>query len=365
MKARVIGAVAAVVVLLMILHVEQAWAGPAYIAVDLTPSGGAYGTGSNGTQQVGWGAASGSHHALLWTGTPQSYVDLNPSGFTWSHATGASGTQQVGHGYSATDDKNALLWTGTAASCINLNPSAYVASEAYGTNGTQQVGFGAWRGAGPGPSGYNYHAMLWNGSASSYVDLNPPDFAESCATGISGTQQVGYGKGYSTNSGYHALVWNGTPNSYVDINPHGFDVSYAYGTSGTQQVGYGVTPSTVYALLWTGTAASCINLNPPGFRASQAFATNGIQQVGLGMGPDTSNNLALLWEGTADSYVDLEQFLPPGLRNSDSEAAAIDSYGNIVGWAHGHAILWVPVPEPATLSLLALGGLAAIRRRRK
>jgi hypothetical protein len=39
MKAKVIGAMVALFAVLMILHVEQAWAGPAYVAVDLNPSG--------------------------------------------------------------------------------------------------------------------------------------------------------------------------------------------------------------------------------------------------------------------------------------------------------------------------------------
>jgi hypothetical protein len=62
--------------------------------------------------------------------------------------------------------------------------------------------------------------------------------------------------------------------------------------------------------------------------------------------------------------VDLHTFLPPGF--TSSRAFGIDSDGNIVGWADGptssHAILWQPVavPEPGTLTLLAIG-LAALR----
>jgi len=373
-----IAAAGATVILAVAFGANNALGAPNYVVVDLTPSGfyAAFGSGTSGTQQVGHGGgpSTGSNHALLWSGSPQSYVDLHPTGLlvgsfpiTASYAYAASGTQQVGEGYiSQGDGPNncALLWIGTAASCVNLNPSGFAGSGAYGTNGTQQVGWGSLRPLVPPPTGGpNPHAILWNGSASSYVDLNPPDFAESYATGISGTQQVGYGKGYFTNSRYHALLWSGTPGSYVDLHPSGFTDSYAQGTSGTQQVGHGDSGLYYYALVWTGTAASCVNINPSGFWYSQALATNGIQQVGFGISPDTlGNHHALLWDGTAESYVDLHQFLPS--RFKVSEALAIDSYGNILGSADGHAILWV-VPEPASLSLLALGGLAIIGRRRK
>jgi probable HAF family extracellular repeat protein len=75
----------------------------------------------------------------------------------------------------------------------------------------------------------------------------------------------------------------------------------------------------------------------------------------------------LLWDGTAGSYLDLGQFLPGGFTGSFAEG--ISANGDIVGDAmdasgNFHAFLWASVPEPATLSLLSLGGLTLIRRRR-
>jgi uncharacterized membrane protein len=206
--------------------------------------------------------------------------------------------------------------------------------------------------------------LLWFGSASVYIDLNPIWFRNSVAYAIDGAIVVGYG--YTGDCYYHALLWSGNAASYVDLNPTGFISSFAYGVRGTQQVGYGTAgpdlDSNTHALLWTGTPASVVDLHPAGFSNSSAWATNGTQQVGGGDGR------ALLWTGTPASVVDLSQFLPASY--SWSCAYAIDDIGNIVGCAEDdlgnrHAILWQIVPEPATSSLLPVAGLAVLRRRRK
>jgi len=54
------------------------------------------------------------------------------------------------------------------------------------------------------------------------VDLNPSGFTESAAEDISGTQQVGQGSGSATGGNGHALLWNGSAASYIDLHPSVF-----------------------------------------------------------------------------------------------------------------------------------------------
>ena len=76
---------------------------------------------------------------------------------------------------------------------------------------------------------------------------------------------------------------------------------------------------------------------------------------------------AVMWDG--GSFYDLNSLIPSGLGLTIRSALGINDSGSIVASginASGQweGLLLTPIPEPATLSLLALGGLAVIRRRR-
>jgi hypothetical protein len=229
-----------------------------------------YAVGTDGNQQVGYceGAGPYTDQALLWSNSAGSMVNLNPTalpGISASEAfgvsssggssSGASGGQQVGYGEGAGTSFNAhaMLWTGSANSAVDLNPTSLgiTTSTAFGTDGSQQVGDGT-NAAG------NQNAMLWSSTAASAVNLNPANMSLSFAYGIDGNQQVGAGAPQA--GSFHALLWTGTANSAVDLNPSGFNSSQADGTNGSQQVGQGLTNSQIHALLWSGTAASAVDL---------------------------------------------------------------------------------------------------------
>src|SRR5207237_551829 len=97
-------------------------------------------------------------------------------------------------------------------SLADLNPSGFTHSEGYGISGSQQVGQGTGS-----ATGDNNHALLWSGTATTFVDLNPCGFTTSAASALSGSQQGGVGSGSATGGNNHALLWSGTASSVVDL----------------------------------------------------------------------------------------------------------------------------------------------------
>jgi len=82
----------------------------------------------------------------------------------------------------------------------------------------------------------------------------------------------------------------------------------------------------------------------------RATGVGGGQQVGVGLGTATGHDFhALLWSGTAASYINLHSFLGSGF--TSSEALGIDADGNIFGSADGQAVMWVPVNGPTVIPL--------------
>jgi hypothetical protein len=326
--------------------------------------------------------ANSPFHAVLFSAN-QTVTDLNPSNFTLSEAEATDGIQQVGDGQTPATGGNqhALLWNGSAASAVDLNPSSLGVTNSFtnGVGGGQQVGYGYG-------SDEISHALLWTGTASSAVDLNPSNLGitYSFATATNGVQQVGYGSTEQDPNTNHALLWTGTANSAVDLTPSNLGITdcVASGVGGGQEVGDGDSASTggnPHALVWNGTANSAVDLNPSSMDITSSFAiaTNGSEQVGYGSGSGTGGSSnALLWTGTADSAVDLQSLLPsPGLFQNWiwSEALSVDASGDVFGIAESdsqfsittnyYAVEWTAVPEPSSLTLLAIGCTYLLRRQ--
>ncbi|MCL6508340.1 MAG: hypothetical protein K6T59_15095 [Bryobacteraceae bacterium] len=178
-----------------------------------------YGWGIGGGQQVGDSnnlRSGGSSHALLWSGTPESLVDLHPSGWDASFATGVAGGWQSGY-------------------LERLSPE------------------------------YFQRAVMWNGSRESMVMLHPQGWVSSAALGISLTDQVGHGT--PVRGVRHAVRWRGTPESMVDLHPKGYINSWAADTDGEVQVGTASLIQGVRPALWRGTAESFVDCPDPFFRA--------------------------------------------------------------------------------------------------
>lgn len=253
-----------------------------------------------------------------------------------SQAFGGAGGQQVGvaGGFAA-------LWNGTAASWVTINPASAGFSQlngvAIGTGGPQQVGWAHIISANA------VHAGLWSGSAASFVDLNPPGAFNSEAFATNGTQQVGRAFIFNPpNSHDHAVLWNGTAASWVSLDPPTSNESRALAISGNQQVGWIInnTVGSQIAALWSGSAASYVNLNPSGSGQSVAYGTSGLQQVGFASTFDYGHS-ACVWAGSAASWADIGHLAT----GSDFSEAHATNGSLQVGYARfdfefEHACVW-------------------------
>lgn len=323
-------------------------------------SGYAYAAGG---QVVGEGSGSNYAHALLWSQSAPSGIDLNPAGFNSSYAFGTDGLRQVGHAWNGLSGPyfHAILWSGNSSSAVDLHPFGYIMSDAIGIGGNQQVGSARIE-----SSSFD-HAMLWSGSAASAVDLNPATvYVSSAAFATDGEHQVGEVRLTIAPHRSRAALWSGSAESLVDLNLGGF--STAYGVCGNEQVGAASTtlnPDPLHAVLWHGSTFSAVHLYPD---ESAAIATNGTNQVGWFKSGIDLHHHAALWSGSASSLVDLNGLLPAGF--TQSEALSIDAAGTVFGIARDssnavHAVAWY-VPEPTgmlAVSIFSMTGVAGMRRR--
>jgi hypothetical protein len=333
-----------------------------------------FGWGIGGGQQVGDSnnlRSGGSSHALLWSGTPESLVDLHPSGWDASFATGVAGGWQSGYLERLSPEyfQRAVMWNGSRESMVMLHPRGWVSSAALGISLSDQVGNGRPPNKGP----LVRHAVRWQGTPESMVDLHPKGYINSWAVDTDGQVQVGTAVRID---GLHPAIWRGTAESFSSLLPQGYQQGEVFGIGGGQQVGWATLleqPGNARAMLWLGSAERFVDLNPVGM-GSRAFDANGVHQVGhVARAAGTSR--AARWSGSAESYFDLHRFLPAQFQGQGafSRAYAIDVEGNIIGYARdlqqtgaGRAVMWSPVPEPGTVvGLSALLALLAARRRAK
>ena len=317
-----------------------------YTGKDISPAGstssGLSSTSSAGGSFVGSSSVGGNSHAILYDNNLNQTTDLNPAGMSSSVAKGTDGIEQVGYSRSSIYYyyANCTIWKGGAASAIYLTPSGASGSWCVGTDGGREIGWD-YR---PFYIYATQHAILWSGSANSYVDLHAGGATYSRGRAIHGSEQVGEISSVAStdpDDGYmygQAVLWHDTAASMVFLNPAGYVSSGALTTNGSQEGGWAklTNNSTAHAMMWSGTAASAVDLHPAGYFDSRVSAISATTQAGDGWAGGAahttgSHRHALAWTGSAASVVDLHVFAPLGY--TDSVATGIDSTGNVVGYA--------------------------------
>ncbi|MBK1645444.1 hypothetical protein CKO25_12470 [Thiocapsa imhoffii] len=115
-------------------------------------------------------------------------------------ATATDPGQQVGS-YALDGRHQAMLWSGSADSVVNLNPTGSLESVAYGINNGRQVGYYS-------PEYLVDHAVVWHGTAEGAIDLHPRDMDASYAFAIDGPWVVGTMYPDESDDSKRAVLWN-------------------------------------------------------------------------------------------------------------------------------------------------------------
>jgi hypothetical protein len=287
--------------------------------------------------QFGEGASpapSSTYQALSWSGTPAGFVVMTPGVGNGGSIYYSRGDSQVG----IYTGGHAALWHGSPTP-VDLHPASYWTSTGRAIWQGQQFGDATLT-----ESSYPVAAM-WFGTATSFVNLNPPGSSESAISGAWGGQQGGY----AYFGGYRAGLWNGTPQSFVVLHPGPPYLSSGIGRMAQgEQSGNAIAASSFnHAALWHGTATSFVDLDP-GWDYSFAYDTLGGVEVGWTTLDFSNNTHAVIWFGTAASYHDLSQYLPAGYHDSVATAIATDGvryyvggYGSPPGSTSTEAFLWI------------------------
>ena len=223
-------------------------------------------------------------------------------------ASGCSSNQVVGLWYTPKHDERALVWTrdGDQMRGIELHPQKWQKSNALACDNGQQVGYGY-----PKFATDSCRALLWEGSRDSMVVLSGPDpTIDVMGRGVAAGIQVG---SYGGSAHAHACLWRGSTESFLDLHPAG-DVmgSEASAAGDGQQVGVAWDAELRSgAALWSGSPDSYVSLAPKGFVRSRATkCARGFQAGWVAYKEMGMLIRAALWNGAAEDYLDLQDFLP-------------------------------------------------------
>ena len=286
-------------------------------------------------------------HAFLWDNGEM--IDLGalpgPAGYSEAHSindvgqvVGSSGLEGSAFIWDSTDGMRYLDGIGDSESnarCINNN--GQMVGWAFGSFGS---------------------AFLWDdGEMTNLGPVTP--------FGINDAGQV-VGEEYISGQ-THAFLWD--DGDTIDLGTLGGSSSRAYAINEAGQVvGWAdLAGSDKHAFLWED--GEMIDLGTLGGSNSNAYAINNAGQI-VGSSYLDSPSIGyrgFLWD-SENGMIELSDLLfdDSGWERLTS-AKAINNYGQIVGVGRingeGHAFLMTPVPEPATLLLVALGSLVLRRKK--
>ena len=323
----------------------------------------ACGVSADGTVVVGYGNAPGEpNEAVVWTEATGAFKIGEADSAQAALDVSADGQVAVGR-TSADDGDMAFRWSWTAGfEGLNYLPG-HNRSAAYGVSADGAVIVGESR---PHPADTTaVEAFRWTQNGMDSVASN----AYASAVSDDGSVVVGTMDGA-------AFRWTASTDP-VDLPAlPGGGVSYGRDCSGNGSVavGYGTSATGTQAFRWT-VAGGTVGLGYlPGGSRSEAHAISADGSVVVGSAHSAEGEVAFIWDAEHGMRPLLDVLVQDcGLDMTGWKLfRAYDVSGDgtvIVGTGpdpSNRYVAWkATIPEPATLGLLAFGGLAVVRRRKR
>jgi probable HAF family extracellular repeat protein len=300
--------------------------GQPYAVVDLGTLGG---TGSaatdinNAGQVVGWAQnAAGARRAFLWT--HDTLVDLGTLGGDSSVASAINDRGQVvGLTTNAAGEARVFLWTNGVMQ--DLGPTfASQPQFAFGNVRIDNPGRVVWQGQTPNGT----HAFLWRDGV--VVNLGTLGGSHTFVTAMNDAGQI-VGSSYLPMGGQvHAFLWEngqmrdlgatGPYSSASDINEHGLIVGIAGGDSGH-----------AYPVVWERDHMTVLGLLPGDWNAGGFLVNEPGELVGLSADLGMSKWHPFRWRGGAGGGGAVQPFSPDYRSEPDTRVNAMNNAGVIVG----------------------------------
>ncbi|MBI9019464.1 MAG: PEP-CTERM sorting domain-containing protein [Phycisphaerae bacterium] len=325
--------------MILMVFSTASFAGPRYEIIDLGSLNGQGGRAASinnhgqitGTSSFEPGDGRLYHHAFIWENGVMTDIGTLPNGYSYHPISINDSGQIIGHYYGFEGQFNSFMY----------RPDTGMIHFDYRTTSQNNSNQMLCR-------SNLYETFLWDNST--ITSMPEGGLMINNVGQVAGLNSQGQAYVYDMNSDQMQYYKSSDSDGSLitaDINDLGQVVGYSYGHERN------------HAFLYDG--QNVIDLiNGPDRYSNKANAINNLSQI-----VGSSEEQAYIWQdGTLDFLDDL--------LDDDSgwqliNANDINDHGQIVGYGiyegQGRAFLLNPVPEPATLSLVLLGGLLMQRRR--